>query len=109
MKVLKPGKVEQRKFVCVQCGCEFTAMPDDCEFALPNTLHCPQKGCDGFVGWDAGKLYEEPAPKQTEKEIQKLAKITEEFLNDNVRISYSEMDLVCFAKYLISNGVTFRE
>lgn len=44
-----------------------------------------------------------------EKEIQELAKITEEYLNDNIRISYSDADLERFAKYLIANGVTFRK
>lgn len=27
--ILKPGKVERRKFVCSRCGCEFVAGPQD--------------------------------------------------------------------------------
>lgn len=49
------------------------------------------------------------AHAERQGDIQKLAKMTEEFLNDNVRISYSEMDLVRFAKHLIAHGVTFKE
>lgn len=36
MKILKPGKVEQRKFICQKCGCVFVA--DKTEIYFPRTL-----------------------------------------------------------------------
>lgn len=107
MKILELGKAEQKKFVCHCCKCEFVAALEDNEWWGDQVLYCPT--CAREIPWDGGEPYEETALPQTQENIQKLAKITEEFLNDNVRISYSEMDLVRFAKHLIANGVTFKE
>lgn len=59
MKILKPGKVEMRKFVCPDCGCVFVASrlldvrDGDC-------VACPQGGCYHMLRWGNGEPYEEP-------------------------------------------------
>lgn len=61
MKILKPGKVEQRKFVCPDCECEFVVGEyeetvywdgDDC------IATCPV--CRENLLWCDGEPYEEP-------------------------------------------------
>lgn len=99
MKILKPGKVERRKFVCQCCGCIFVAMPDDCEFAIPNTLCCPQEGCDAVTEWNSGEPYEEPTLTLELKE--RLYGI---LLTANPNATTTEL-----TDLLFENGVTFRE
>lgn len=98
MKILKPGKVKLRKFVCAACGCEFTAFKlldvrdGDC-------VACPQDGCYHMLRWDNGEPYEEPT--QTDSR-QKLIFLIKNFRATNLETADCEAD------FLIANGVTFR-
>ena len=107
MKILKPGKVEQRKFVCPKCGCEFVA--ENTEASVWGYVTCPQEKCLTLIHWKNREPYEEPTPTQTLDEVQKLMKVIEEFKGDLSRIDYSNVALIRFCKHLIANGVTFRE
>lgn len=112
MKILKPGKIEQRKFVCNKCGCVFVATEQEKYLAHDDyyqpwmEVQCP---CGVPVEWDNGEPYEEPTPTQELDEVQKLMKVIEKFNGDLSRISYSNVALIRFCKHLIANGVTFRE
>ncbi len=102
MKILKPGKVEQRKFVCADCGCVFVAHENDKAYfrLIENAaVRCPT--CGTSRRWDCGEPYEEPTPTQTDRErlIEVLHKhwaMDDEFAD---RVAYT----------LIAHGVTFRE
>lgn len=102
MKILKPGNVEMRRFVCPKCGCDFTAAPDDCEWAIPQTLCCPQKGCDAVTEWDKGEPYEEPAQDEN-ADRERLRRLVQEW-NTNY---FGGVNAA--AEFLLENGVTFRE
>lgn len=101
MKILKPGKVEQRKFVCPLCECEFVAgngelvyklRLSNCRFA--EIMCCPY--CGKEMSWEIGEPYEEP----TLYEREMLARLIE--------ASRSFSSSTAKAAYLIANGVTFR-
>lgn len=64
MKILKPGKVEMRRFVCPNCGCEFLANEMDCEDGY---VKCPQEGCDYNSKYSRGIPYEEPTEGANDK------------------------------------------
>lgn len=103
MKILKPGKVETRKFVCPDCGCEFIC--GECDEAISwheadMIIICPT--CKESLLWEKGEPYEEPAPTRTERE--RLAKM---LFASMPQSSIGRYDLV--ADYLIEHGVTFRE
>lgn len=102
MKILKPGKVEMRKFVCHCCGCEFTAALSEAMFdrdAEDTIIGCPQTGCTALQLWKCGEPYEEPTPTQTDRErLAQLLVETTQFCNFGEK-----------ADHLIANGVTFRE
>ena len=108
MKILKPGKVEMRKFVCSDCGCVFVARKTEMLWTIYGSCKCCPT-CYKSHEWDNGEPYEEPTPTQTLDEVQKLMKVIEEFKGDLSRIDYSNVALIRFCKHLIANGVTFRE
>lgn len=97
MKILKHGNVEQRKFVCKKCGCEFVAGTSDitwhqCEYNK-DAVECP---CGRLVAWDNGEPYEEPTPTQDDRErLENL-------------LGNSPMGTEATTEYLLSHGVTFR-
>ena len=97
MKILKPGKVEQRKFTCSRCGCVFVA--DTTEPDGSRCLRCPT--CAVMLGWGTGGPYEEPMQDKAPdlKRLSDLARLGMNSCND-----YGS-----FAEYLIAHGVTFRE
>lgn len=65
MKILKPGKVELRRFTCHKCGCEFVAAAGE---RCGAHAKCPQ-GCGELILWKYGEHYEEPVrDAQTFKE-----------------------------------------
>lgn len=69
MKILKPGKVEQRKFVCERCECVFVASyfeADLCDYII-----CPEKKCRHGMFWSHGELYDESAKRQSPNKGQK--------------------------------------
>lgn len=102
MKILKPGKVEMRMFVCPSCGCIFIASDTDLEHdGYGKWAICPQEGCERnfIVHPDDGEPYKEPTPTQTDSE--RLARIL---------FAMPAMDdCNSMADYLIQHGVTFRE
>lgn len=101
MKILKPGKVERRKFVCPNCECEFVIYKSETMRYMDLETHynywaqCP---CRDQIAWDKGEPYEEPMPTQTDKE-RLIA------LLDEMDIRQTEK----LANFLVDNGVTFRE
>ena len=101
MKILKPGKVEMRKFVCEKCGCEFVAYPDDKSFEYPDHIKCPQAGCDWYVLDTGGEPYEEP---MQDDDYERLTKLIEDW-RDGLAENFPSL----LSDYLIANGVTFRE
>lgn len=62
MKILKPGKVEQREFVCPRCRCEFLATEQEKYLAHDDyyqswmEVQCP---CGLAIKWERGKPYKE--------------------------------------------------
>lgn len=101
MKILKPDKVEMRKFVCPDCGCEFIAVKlldvrdGDC-------VACPQDECYHMLRWEDGEPYEEPT-QDYKATICKLS----DMLYD--RFTMDEDTATEVAAMLVANGVTFRE
>ncbi len=100
MKILKPGKVEQRKFVCPNCECEFVIYKSeamramDLEAKYHYWAQCP---CRDQIAWDSGEPYEELTPTQTDRErLESL-------------LANSPMGTEAATEYLLSHGVTFRE
>lgn len=98
MKILKCGKVEQRKFACSACGCVFVA--DRADMSLMERVACPQERCTESVRWETGEPYEEPT-----KDDSRLKLI---FLIKNFRASNLET-ADCEADFLIANGVRVEE
>lgn len=95
MRIIKEGKVEQRKFVCHDCGCEFVATLGDTEWWGDQVLSCPT--CAAELPWDGGEPYGEP----TQVDRKRLAQLIE--------ASRSFSSSTAKAAYLIANGVTFKE
>lgn len=63
MEILKPGKVEQREFVCPKCGCVFVA--SKClDVRDGDCVACPQDACYHMLRWDDGESYEEPTHRE---------------------------------------------
>lgn len=96
MKILKPGKVEQREFVCPKCGCVFVADESDLHFTPTEAkTKCPC--CWLEQKWMRGEPYEEP----TQDARNRLARIL---------FAMPAMDdCNSTADYLIQRGVTFKE
>lgn len=100
MKILKPGKVGQRKFVCPRCGCEFAATCTEIEEGV--YVRCPQDGCRyGGLEWGDGEPYEEPT--QDADVIEQLADL---IYDGCVTDGGTAWEL---AKHLIAHSVIFRE
>lgn len=102
MKILKPGKVEMRKFVCPSCGCIFIASDADLEHdSYGKWAICPQEGCERnfVVHPDDGEPYEEP----TQSDEVRLAEL---IYSSNAVTSTTALKL---SPWLVANGVTFRE
>lgn len=94
MKILKPGKVEMRKFVCEKCGCIFVANEyEHASLCLNDSVGCPT--CYGRSAWEKGEPYEEP----TQDDRKRLENLLEN----------SPMGMEATTEYLLSHGVTFRE
>ncbi len=71
MKILKPGKVEMRKFVCPDCGCVFVADESDLHFTpIEAKIKCPC--CWLEQKWMRGEPYEEPTSTLTGKQLSIL-------------------------------------
>ncbi len=103
MKILKPGNVEQRKFVCPECECIFVC--DECDkdtFWDEDDLVVPCPTCGGNSIWANGEPYEEPTPTQTDRE--RLI----DLLDCNFGYT-DDVQAATLADKLIANGVTFRE
>lgn len=61
MKILKPGKVEMRRFVCPTCDCIFVADKTETKYSLgTDYVVCPFCENDRELTWKYGKPYEEP-------------------------------------------------
>ena len=98
MKILKPGKVEQRKFVCQNCGCVFVARKDEVEAWYDEAyLQCPTCG-ETTWWWTNGEPYEESVQTDIER-LKRLMKLWNFWSNGTCGLE----------QYLIENGVTFRE
>lgn len=99
MKILKPGKVEMRKYTCPRCGCEFAATCTEIEAG--NYVRCPQDGCRyGGIEWGDGDPYEEPPHAQSDRERL-----------DRLLIPWTDSDSLrgyC-VEHLINSGVSFKE
>lgn len=100
MKILKPGKVEQRKFVCQKCGCEFAATCTEIEEGV--YVRCPQDGCRyGGLEWGDGKPYGEPE-QYKRSDLVRLTMLLRRACELKRPASAQDM-----AEFLIKNGVTF--
>ena len=100
MKILKPGKVGMRKFVCPNCECEFVCHKyEEAIFRYEGKLIVPCPICGGNSVWDNGEPYEEPTPTETDRD--RLIQLLQE-----ARTKHLTKEVV---DYLIENGVTFRE
>ena len=96
MKILKPGKVEMRKFVCSDCGCVFVARKTEMLWTIYGSRKCCPT-CYKSHEWDNGEPYEEP----TQDARNRLARIL---------FAMPAMDdCNSTADYLIQRGVTFKE
>lgn len=104
MKILKPDKVAQRKFVCPNCKCEFVADDGDVitlQHVQTVFVCCPT--CTFTQQWDNGEPYGEPKPTQTDRErlAQLIGETPDVMVWPDARRKITD--------YLIANGVTFRE
>lgn len=103
MKILKPGKVEQRKLECPWCGCVFVASENELEkdgvFGTYSTI-CPNLECGEHISGALGTPYEEPAlGKDSDRaRLHELICAMPEFMTSSEE-----------AEFLIDHGVTFRE
>lgn len=100
MKILKPGKLEQRKFVCRNCGCVFAAHTGDAEFLTTKNspyVFCPT--CNVSQSWYDGEPYEEP----TQSDEALLAGL----IHSSRAVDFDTA--VKLSPWLVANGVTFRE
>lgn len=102
MKILKPGKVEMRRFVCPKCGCIFVEEKTQLYRNGHTVTLTPECPCGWQMKWDNGEPYEEPMPKRTNAD--RLAKM---LFDSMPQSSIGRYDLA--ADYLIAHGVTFRE
>ncbi len=103
MKILKPGKVEQRKFVCGDCGCIFVADRTEMRYSLGTYYAvCPSCGNNRGLTWEYGESYGEPYEEPTQSDLERLNDIIREW-------NWWSKGTCGFAQYLLDNGVTFRE
>lgn len=98
MKILKPGKVEQRKFECERCGCVFVASYFEAD--LGDFIICPEKKCRQGMFWLHGELCDE-SEQDTESDKERLIGL---IFGDGER-----EDVKDTADRLLVHGVTFRE
>ena len=102
MKILKPGKVEQRKFVCPSCGCVFVADRTDVRYSVgTDYVVCPCCGTSRNLTWKYGEPYEEL--------MQDDRKRLEALISETPDVTVWPDALNKIVKHLIANGVTFRE
>lgn len=105
MKILKPGKVEMRKYTCPKCGCVFAAY--DCE-SFYGYVDCPQKGCYEQIEADRGEIYDEDAQgdelhSKAEDRAERLAELIYDGCVTDGETAWE------IAEHLICNGVTLRD
>lgn len=98
MRILKEGKVEQRKFVCPDCGCEFVATLGDTEWWGDQVLSCPT--CAAELPWDGGEPYEEPT--QTHRDEERLRGLIQDW-------DWNHVGVQGIDRFLLEHGVTFKE
>lgn len=100
MKILKPGKIEMRKFVCSNCECEFviykseTIRTMDLEGGYHYWAQCP---CRDQIAWDKGEPYEESVQKRTYVGMDQSSERSQ----NSISTEQSRLSAI--------NGVTFRE
>lgn len=102
MKILKHGKVEQRKFVCPKCECEFVANAGERQLSTGYYVRCP---CcqDRVLWWDEGEPYKEPTHAQVvEADRKRLQTLIRKW--DNCRCG----GIPEAAQFFLNHGVTFR-
>ena len=104
MKILKPGKVEQRKFVCPKCGCEFVAGRGEQDTRYQFHYKCPQEGCGWYVLDTGSEPYEEPT--QDKSPERKTPVMDVDIIKAAAFILYFKD---CFFKSDDDPCVTFRE
>lgn len=105
MKILKPGKVEQRKFECPKCGCVYVANDTEITYIRLDGIdyvYCPT--CNQSHEWDKGEPYGEPTQ---EDDLWRLASLVHDAPQKHANSWPEAAELI--ARYLIENGVTFRE
>lgn len=109
MKILKPGEVEMRRFVCPRCGCIFVASRGENVVRqgsrYPDTavIACPEQGCNGgIVVWSDGEPYEEPT-QDLEADRERLIGLIHEWDTKYFGGCNAAVE------FLLENGVTFRE
>lgn len=101
MKILRPGKVEQRKFACKQCGCVFVADSTDVRYSVgTDYVVCPCCETSRNLTWKYGEPYEEPTEKKSDRD--RLWGLIQEWEWDSSSLSG-------FDQFLLDHGVTFRE
>lgn len=95
MKILKPGRIEMRKFECPRCGCVFVT-PRSLAFQFQEGnewgVICPQDGCCCDFA-NKGEPYEEP----TQDDMERIYSI---LLTAKPQATTEEL-----AKHLIAHGV----
>lgn len=100
MKILKPGKVEQRKLTCPMCECAFVCGEYEYTFWDEDSLLVTCPCCHDDMPFYCGEPYEEPTQEDSR---QKLIFLIKNFRATNLETADCEAD------FLIANGVTFRE
>lgn len=99
MKILKPGKVEQRKFVCPECRCIFIAdKSETVRVGNFSSVDCPCCGLYGRIWWEGGKPFKERDIRDDREAIYGI------LLSSNPMASAEDL-----ADLLIEKGVTFKE
>lgn len=102
MKILKPGKVEHRKFVCPKCGCTFVA--ENTDASVWGYVTCPQEKCLTLIHWQNSEPYGEPAPTQVEETVRtRLSNLL--YIWDKNHYG----GIPHCVDFLMEHGVTFKE
>lgn len=113
MKILKPGNVEMRRFVCPRCGCVFVADKNETTRCVrrntttgrtPVYAYFAKCPCREEISWDNGEPYEEPA--QDKPPERKTPVMDVEIIKAAAFILYFKD---CFFKNDDDPCVTFRE
>lgn len=110
MKVLKPGKIEIREFVCPNCGCVFVMDKNETTRSVRRTTgrtavyvyfaKCP---CREQIPWERGKPHEDLTQDVEQSVLQSPYELAQLVYECGVTDWRTSLNL---SEFLLRNGVT---